>query len=609
MKREYLRNSPIGRSIEVLPIKDRRKLMAVLVIQIFMNIMDLFGIAVIGAIGALAVVGVQSAGPGERVGKVLEILQIENLGFQNQIAFLGITAAILFVGRTILSIVFTKRIILFLSLRGAHITRELISRLLSQPLLKIQEKTSQETVFALTGGVNSIVLGIVSPTISLLSDASLLIILAAGLFVVDALTATFCILVFSLIAYRLYVYMSVKAKTFGIENTKFSISSTEIILEVLKSYREIAVRNRFYSYANRIGDERIQVAETQAGLSFMPFVSKYVIETSVVVGALALSGFQFLTQDVGHAIGTLSVFLAAGTRIAPAVLRVQQSAIQIKGSFGSAFPTLELIEELRDVPILESAEGNLDLIHDDFIPRIEIASLMFSYPNSDVNVLKGIDLLVEPGTVVALVGSSGAGKSTLVDAILGIVIPKSGNLQISGRPPREALVKWPGAIAYVPQEISLSNGSILDNILLGYAESDAPPEQITRVLEASALLEFIRDLPEGLNTKIGENGAKLSGGQRQRLGIARALYTNPKLIVLDEATSSLDGETEAYITDSMLKLKGRTTIVVIAHRLASVRNADIVVYLEEGRILGYGKFEEVRKSIPNFHHQALLMGL
>ena len=180
---------------------------------------------------------------------------------------------------------------------------------------------------------------------------------------------------------------------------------------------------------------------------------------------------------------------------------------------------------------------------------------------------------------------------------------------ISGLIPAQAISTWPGSIGYVPQDVMISNGTIKDNVALGYPANEVQDEDVLRALETAQLLEFIGELPNGINTKTGDRGTRLSGGQRQRLGIARAMFTRPKLLILDEATSSLDGETEANITESVQKMRGEVTVVMIAHRLSTVRHADLVVYMESGKVVATGNFDEVRKLVPNFDKQAQLMGL
>jgi ABC-type multidrug transport system fused ATPase/permease subunit len=207
------------------------------------------------------------------------------------------------------------------------------------------------------------------------------------------------------------------------------------------------------------------------------------------------------------------------------------------------------------------------------------------------------------------VGPSGAGKTTLIDIILGLITPESGDVLISGIKPSEAIVKHPGAISYVPQDILISDGSVKDNVVLGYDKSQVPQAQIEKALDIAQLSKVVSSMSNGLDTQVGDRGTLLSGGQRQRLGIARALITNPKLIVLDEATSSLDGQTESELSDAINKLKNQATVILVAHRLSTVRTADQVIYIAEGVIKATGTFDQIRAAVPDFEQQAQLMSL
>jgi ABC-type multidrug transport system fused ATPase/permease subunit len=341
----------------------------------------------------------------------------------------------------------------------------------------------------------------------------------------------------------------------------------------------------------------------------MPNVSKYVIESGMVVGAVFIAGIQFSMQDARHAVAALSVFLAAGTRIAPAIMRLQQSLIQIRNSMGSAMPTLEVINSLVNVKQIENTSDTLNTNHAGFNADIKTKAVTFTYPNKDTYALKDISFEVRAGESIAIVGPSGAGKTSLVDVILGLIQPDKGSVLISGKSPLETIAIWTGAISYVPQDVFISNDTILENVAFGFPISGISESRVWDSLRAAQLEEIVRNFPEQLHTKLGEGGSRLSGGQRQRLGIARALYTNPKLIILDEATSSLDGKTEQQISEALSMLSGKVTIIVIAHRLVTVRQADKVVYLSNGKIGAIGTFDEIRSQVKDFDEQAQLMGL
>jgi ATP-binding cassette, subfamily B, bacterial PglK len=603
------RDTTIGRSASVLSRADQRKVVIVICAQILLSILDLIGVALIGVLGALAVSGENAQREGSRILELVTKMGLADNSLSFQATIIGLTAASLLIGRSLLSVFFSRKTMFFLSRRGARISANLVSRLLNQNLLFIQARTSQSLFYSVTTGINTIVLGVLGTVITLISDSALLLVMAVGLFVVDPTIAASTLIVFSILVFVLYRLLHVRVRELGTKDAFYWIQLNQKISEVLSSYRESVVRNRRVYYAREIGDLRMQQANVSAELAFMPSISKYVIETTVILGALILGGAQFIFNDAIHAITTLSIFLAAGSRIAPAVLRLQQSALQIKGSLGAAGPTLDLLEELGTSYELEDISDEIDRVHIGFEPQINLENVIFTYPNKKVPALNDVSLTIPQGSTVAVVGPSGAGKTTLVDVILGVLSPQQGIVKISKLPPLVAIAKWPGALSYVPQDVSIANGTIKENVALGYPELAIDEVEVTRAIQLAQLADFVEELPQGLATMTGEHGSRMSGGQRQRLGIARALFTNPKLLVLDEATSALDGQTEQTISESIATFKGKVTVLMIAHRLSTARNADLVIYMSGGRILSQGTFDEVRNAIPEFDAQARLMGI
>lgn len=607
--RRSFSTSTLGRSLRILPRADRAKITAIVFLQVGLGLMDLAGIALAGVLGGLAISGVASREPGNRVQGVLELLNLDSFTLQQQALILGIGISVLMVGKTVISILFTRKTIFFLSRRGAILSSILVSKLLGQPLQKVQERSMQQTMYSLTAGVNSITVGVLGVGVSLIADLSLLFVIAIGLFVVDVVVAISTFLIFSIIGITLYRLLSVRAKALGIRQSELSISSAEKIMEVLGSYRELVVKNRRGYYSRIIGERQLELANNTAEVMFMPQIGKYVIEITVVLGSLIISGIQFARQDAASSIAVLAVFLAASTRIAPAVLRIQQGALSIRGNLGTAMPTLELIELLGDVEEISFVEDVLDVDHAGFEPSIDLKDVSVTYPGKEQEAIRSVNMTVVPGSSVAIVGPSGAGKTTLVDTLLGVIQPDKGSITISGKTPLAAISQWQGAVSYLPQDILISNGTIRENVALGYPPEIVTDELIWEALRLAKLDSFVSSLPDGLNTYVGDRGTQISGGQRQRLGIARAMLTKPKLLVMDEATSALDGETELGITEAILDLHGKVTVVLIAHRLSTIRTVDVVYYMDEGSVLSHGSFDEVRKLVPDFDRQAELMGL
>ena len=607
--KENLNSSVVRRSLKMLDRKDQKKLILVFLIQIILGILDLVGVAAIGILGALSIRGIESTRPGSRIELFLKILHIQNWNFQKQIVIIAIFAGIVLITKTALSIFFSRKALFFLANRSAKISIDLVRKLLDQEITKVQSRSNQQSLFILTSGVTAITLGILGVLVVVVGDASLLLVILSGLFIVDFRMAIGTVLLFSILGFGIYRILHSKSGTLGYLNAKYEVLGNQKILEVLNAYREALVRNRRQYYASEIGELRSQLSHTQAEISFIPSLSKYITESGVILGSLFISGYQFATQDAVHAVATLSIFLAAGTRIAPAIIRLQQGFLQIRGSLGSAILTLDFADSLDEIKLDEMKLPKLETSHFGFKPEINLRNVSYRYQSSNEFSLNNINLTIEPFTVAAFVGPSGAGKSTLLDLMIGVLEPIQGEILLGGRAPKDAINHWPGSIGYVPQDISMIAGTVRQNIGMGFPEIELSDDLVWEALRIANIDHFVEKLPNGLDSDIGESGSKLSGGQRQRLGIARALLTKPKLLILDEATSALDADSELNIANEIEKLRQHTTVIIIAHRLSTIRTADNIFYIDAGTIKGQGNFSQLRKQIPDFDRQANLMGL
>lgn len=608
-KRTSFSNSVLAKSFMLIPKSERKKLYFVSTIQIFSGLLDLLGVILAGMLGALAFSGVNQRGPGDRLGAALRILNLESTQLKYQLLLLGTAATLIFIVKTAFSISFMKKSLNFLSRISGSISSLLFSNMIRSPYQKVKIVDSQEIAFAIRWGVRATIVGVAGAALSLLADLFLASVLIIAIMMIDLLVATITLIFFGLVGLILYQQMNEKARYLGQQEAILSVEIDREISETLGALKELIVRKRLAHYNHLVGEALGKVARVQAEQAFMPFISKFVIEASIVVATFAIVLIQFSTQETARAAATVTIFFAASSRIAPAVLRMQQNLLAIKGNIGIAETTLQIINKFENVNSRRLEESVFRDSHPGFLGKIAINNLTYQYDEASKPAIQNISFEVGVGEFVGIVGASGAGKSTLANLLLGILEPTSGSILLSGTSPREAISQHPGAISYVPQDVFIANSDIRSNIALGFAVEEIPESKILETVDTSDLKHFLSNKIEGLKFQVGENGNKLSGGEKQRLGIARALITKPKILVMDEATSSLDGKTENEITNAVEKLAGSTSIIVIAHRLSTIKNADKIIFMDDGYKLDEGTFLQLRERNSRFRVLCEYMGL
>ena len=598
--------------LKLINKSDRIKLFAVSLIQIFLAFLDLIGVAFFGLIGSVTVAAISSTKVAGRTESVINFIGLQNYSSQKQVAILGLLAAILMVVKTFSSLYFNKKIIFFLSRRSALMSANLTSNLFKKSFTEIKHQGSQNLIYSLTSGVDRITVGVLATSVALIADFALLLVLLGGLLFVNPIMTVILLFSLSLIATVLYMSIKNKNKKLGILQAKFTVSSSNRIFEAVGNYRELLLRGKRQVFADGIGSARMSQSDASANANYLMNINKYILEASVLLITLLIAGIQFLLSNALRSVATLTLFFAAISRIAPAIFRIQQNLLTIKNALGGAKPTLDLINSLELSVNRTSNDKEIELApteHPGFIGEIKINDMSFKYPGATNYAVQGVSTEFKVGKYIAVVGPSGAGKSTFVDLLLGLHHSTNGTVQISGLDAIDAIERWPGAIGYVPQEIQLVSGSIVENILLGFKDNSENRKLVVSALKKAELNEYLSGSEVISDLNIGDEGGKLSGGQRQRIGIARALLTNPKILVMDEATSALDAQTESNISKAISKIKDECLVIVVAHRLATVRNADLVIYMQDGQVKAEGSFEEVRKLVPDFDSQAQLMGL
>ena len=604
----YLKNSTALIVLQLLSQRDQKILLLLTGTTLLLAILDLFGVLLIGVIGSLSLTGISNGSPGNRVTAVLRFLNLDTMELEKQVVVVGFIAAILLLSKTILSLIIVKKTIFFMSRRAALISSELVLKYFSVNVAKLNMRSAQKSIFSLTDGVTRLMISVIAASVSLIADISLLLVLILGLFLVDPLTALGSFLVFSAVGILLYMRVHKQVQKFGEQQGSLKIASAQKIYDALNNYRELMVRNRRGFYASQISDIRFKLAQSQSMLSFMNQFNKYALEIVLVISSLLLAWYQFSNSSAVRAIATITIFVAASTRLLPAILRLQQGIINIRAAISEAKPTIQLIHDIEEIDPITHQSTPISRMHEGFTPNIHISKLEFSFEKSK-KVINHVDIKLESGEFIGIVGGSGAGKTTLLDLALGALEPDVGDVKISGVSPLIAFKKWPGAVSYVSQSSQLIEGTIYENLSLGYLLSEIKEDYCWESLKLANLSKYVESLPEKLHTFIGDKGTKLSGGQKQRLIIARALITKPRLLILDGATSALDGATEAAISDSLIQLKGEISLMVVAHRLSTLLHADRIYFIEDGEISGSGTFSQLRSENAEFRRQAEIMGL
>ena len=563
----------VRRAIGLLPPEKRKLLFLASAAQISLALLDLLGIALIGLVAAVAVSGIDLSSIPVWLQSVLNAFGLGNLTVSRLTVFIAVAAVLILILKTILSALMSRLVIRFLAHRQRDVSVELARKFLTRPLVDVQRWTTPEAIYALGSGVGSATVSLLGAAVTIASEIFLFVIVGVALIVYDPILTLVAVGFFGVVVFGLGRLLNRWTTRNSQIITDSSIDTLTAVSEALSTYRETTVLNRRDLYIERYEGLVGRFAGASATSAFIMEIPKYVLEASLYLGVLLLGVVQFLTND---------------WKTARESNETNNSADRLTG---------------------ERIHRHIVQGYANFDATVVVKGVFLTYSDAAEPALINADMRVNSGQSVALVGSTGAGKSTLADVVLGVLDPQVGTVTIGGLSPREAINRWPGAISYVPQAVSLVGGSVRENVALGLPAGLIDDDLVWEALERAHLADFLSESREGLDTKIGERGFRLSGGQRQRLGIARALYTRPKLLVLDEATSSLDAETEQSIVRTLDELEGEVTTITVAHRLATVRRADQLLYLDKGLIVASGTFEEVRAQVPDFDHQAALLGL
>jgi ATP-binding cassette subfamily C protein len=577
-------------------------------------VLDLLGILLVGVVAAIGATQLENAsGPTSVFG--IEVPELRS----TELALLVAAVLAIFIMKAALAISLSRALTAVIAGIEARNAVALATHLLSGSLTDMQRLSREEMQFALTESIRFTFTGILNNFAAILVETFLLVIIAVTFFVVDPVVAAFAVAYFALVTVGLQSGVNRVLQRAGTEAVESAKNTLRVLGDTLDTFREVAVLQRREQFLRRIGEARTISARAGAKTQFLYSLPRYVIETALIVGVVVFVGQQLLTGQLTNGLATLGVFLAGSVRVMGALLPLQSSVSNLKVNVPLSATARALLRELPGSP--RTAEASTETAASAASPdgvgvmageidapaAVEVLSVSYQYPDSNATVLEKITLSIAAGSFAAIIGPSGAGKTTLVEIILGLTQPLDGHVLVDGIDPQAMRLLSPGRISYVPQRPGLVSGTIADNVAIGVASSDINRDRVRAVLQQAQLLGFIDSLPQGIDTPVGKQADAFSGGQVQRIGLARALYVAPRLLVLDEATSALDAATEAAISATLRALRGDLTVIVIAHRLSTVQRADSVVVLDHGQVIAQGDFASVRRSVPMVAEYVKLM--
>ncbi|WP_237715292.1 ABC transporter ATP-binding protein [Arthrobacter sp. TB 23] len=488
----------------------------------------------------------------------------------------------------------------------------LLAAYMRAPWVDRLKRNSAELVRSVDSGVSITVSGVLMPSMGLAGEIVSVIAVISVLLVSNWITAVTAIIYLGLIALVLARVISGRAVANGRRNRQFSFRTVRLLTEAVGALKEVTLRGSSPDVERAVHNNRIHSSKARALAIFLGQVPRFILEAGLIGGFMLVGAVGMLTSPasvdpVTNALAAIALFGVAGFRIIPSLTRFQAIMSMVHSSSPFAEQVLSDIKEAEASAKDQEEEDQSELPQG--VPDVVLTDVSFTYPGAEAPALSGVNMTIPSGARIAVVGSSGAGKSTLIDLLLGLLLPSSGQVLVGGVPMREVLHSWRSRVGYVPQEVSLFDASIAQNVALTWDPDQVDEDRVRRALERAQLLETVEKRPDGILGTVGERGMALSGGQRQRLGIARGLYADPAVLVMDEATSALDTATEAAVTQAVRNLAGSVTTITVAHRLSTIRDSDVIFFFADGRLAAQGTFAEVIAQMPDFAEQAALAGL
>jgi HlyD family secretion protein len=576
----------------LLTNEQRKKLRRLQFLVVLMAFAELGSVLSIGPF--MALVGdmsqLQSDG---MVGDIYRMSGLEDP--QSFLFWVGIGVLLALTIAALISMFTTWRLSMYATRVGAELSSRLYSHYMHQPWLFHASGSSSQLTNKIAQECGRITGGIINPLMQMNARIVMAALMAVAIFIFNPAVAITGLVIFAVAYMAMYRIVRQRLIRNGGTITTSNRMRFKMMGEGFGGIKDALLLGRQEVFTDRFQQASFRLANAQGKNQVMSQVPRYVMELIAFGSVIFLILYLLAAHDgnLGTILPLLSVYALAGFKLLPAFQQIYSSISGIRGS-------LTAFEGLRD-DLRASATATLQRTPNEnsgehLTPResIQLKNIQFTYPGKPEPALRDVTMTIGVNKVIGLVGASGSGKSTAIDLLLGLIQPEKGELLIDGEPiTGQQLRAWQNSLGFVPQSIFLADSSIRENIAFGLPPELVDEEKVQRAATMAHLDELLAELPDGLNTRVGERGVQLSGGQRQRIGIARALYHDADVLILDEATSALDGITEKLIMDAIHDFSGKKTIIMIAHRLTTVKECDNIFMLSQGKVVDSGTFDEL----------------
>lgn len=595
VERQIILLKPFFRSLRLLSRTESVRYFALLILRILVNALDVLALIAVGFLGAMVATGFQNAEDGEFLGFRFSIA-----GAQSYF-YLVVAIVALFLAKSVLALVLLRLVSFHSAKIEARISSEVATLVFGRDLRDVSKLSMGDLQFALTVSPNYATTVLLTSGTSLISEGALFLSVLFVFVLVEPLNAFLITAYFAALLAFFQSAVNARLKRLGSNLAESAVSLTNTIQELSVNFRELVAYGKVVKFLDKFSDLRMKYALDNARVLFLGGFPRSFFEVALVAGVFLLLIVQFTGQDPAEGLASTSVFLAGGIRIMGSLLPLQSALANIRTYGPRALRAQELAEEARGQifvhprhPAEENQKGAKEM--KTLASEVVFEQVSHSYTNGSRRVLDNVSFKVERGQFVAIIGPSGAGKSTIADLIVGVQEPREGIVLLDGLSPKDFIRSSPSNIGLVPQEPGLVHGTIAQNIALGVDKEYIDRHRVTECMVQVGLEDYLANLGSGIDSLLGEQLDTMSGGQKQRLGLARALYRNPSLLILDEATSALDAATELMVMNAVMNLGSSCSVIAIAHRLSTVKHADKIFVVDGGRIVASGTLPELKRS-------------